>query len=75
MVWYRLTTSSSAPGASGSTTWGAVASMMARFWSRDDPVQTVRIAGTVDLFDALALLLGGLGQMLHQGGCRIPARF
>ena len=34
MVWYRLTTSSSAPGASGSTTWGAVASMMARFWSR-----------------------------------------
>ena len=34
----------------------------------DDPVQTVRVAGTVDLFDALALLLGGLGQMLHQGG-------
>ena len=35
MVWYKLSTRSSAPGASGSTTWGAVASMMARFCRRN----------------------------------------
>ena len=34
MVWYRLTTTSSAPGASGSRVWGAVASRMAAFLSQ-----------------------------------------
>ena len=33
-VWYRLTTCSSAPGASGSRTWGAVASTIAARLSR-----------------------------------------
>ena len=38
MVWYRLTTTSSAPGASGSIVWGAVASRIAcRFSGKMTP--------------------------------------
>ena len=41
----------------------------------DDPVQTVRVAGTVDLFDALACCSAAWADASSRWICRIPARF